>query len=88
MESYSPLCERKWGVTDKFVAVNYSKNAGAALDADLALMLRHGAPRLASVLKRGAHKLALKLKREASQACICVETRSYTSSCFNIETQP
>ena len=43
---------------------------GLALDADLALMLRGGAHKLASVLKRGAHRLALKLKREATQACV------------------
>jgi len=43
---------------------------------------------LASVLERGAHRIALKLKREASQACICVETRIYTGSHFNVETRP
>ena len=43
------------------------------MDVNLALMLRHGAHKLASMLERGAHRLAFKLKHEASQACICVE---------------
>ena len=58
------------------------------LDANLALMLRREAHRLAFVSERGAHRLALKLKREASQACICVETKNYTGSRFNVETRP
>ena len=69
-----------------FVIVSHSRNAGLMLDVDLALMLRRGAHRLAFVLECGAHRLSLKLKREASQACICVETQSYTCSCFNVET--
>jgi len=51
-------------------------------------MLRREAYRLVSVLERGAHRLALKLKRKASQACICVETWSYTGSRFNVEMWP
>jgi len=69
------------------VVVSYSRNAGLVLDADLAMMLRREAHMLAFVLECGAHRLALKLKREASQACICVEMRSYTGSRFNVKTQ-
>jgi len=64
-----------------------AKNTGFVLDADLALMLRREAHRLAFVLERGAHRLALKLKREVSQACICVETRNYTGLRFNVKTR-
>ena len=70
------------------MVVSYSRNTGLALDADLVLMLRRGAHRLASMLECGAHRLALKLKREASQACICVETRSYTGSHVNVKMRP
>ena len=68
------------------MAVSYSKNAGLALDTDLALMLRSGAHRLVSVLECGAHKLALKLKVkllrlafvlkcEATHACVLMLKR-------------
>jgi len=50
----------------KFMTVSYSINAGLTVDADLALMLRRGAHRLAFVLECGAHRLTLKLKREAT----------------------
>ena len=52
------------------MTVSYNRNAGLALDADLTLILKRGAQRLASVLEHGAHRLGLKLKREATQACI------------------
>ena len=58
------------------MAVSYSRIAGLALDADLALMLRRGAYRLASVLERRAHglvkllRLAIVLKHETTQACV------------------
>ena len=38
------------GVTDPVMTDSYSRNAGLALNADLTLMLRHRAHRLASVL--------------------------------------
>jgi len=76
------------GVIDSVMAGNYNRNAGLALDPNLALMLRCGTHRLASVLEREAHMFALKLKCEASQACICVEMWSYTSSRFNVERRP
>jgi len=76
--------ERKWGVTDQVHSCQLQQKCESALGPDLALMLRW-AHKLASMLERGAHRLALKLKHEASLACICVETRSYTCSHFNIE---
>jgi len=69
------------------MAVSYSRIAGLALDADLPLMLRREAHRIASVLDHGAHRL-IEVEHEASQACICVEIRSYASSYFNVETRP
>ena len=42
------------GVIEPVMADSYSRNVGLALDADLTLMLRRGAHRLASVLERGA----------------------------------
>ena len=72
-------------VIDSVMADSYNRNAGLALDADLTLILRLAAHRLASVLEHGVHKLVLKLKYEASQACNCVKIRSYTSSHFNVK---
>ena len=60
------------------MAVNYSWNAGLTLDTDLALLL----------LRRGAHRLASVLEREATQAHVCVGTRSYTGSRLNVKTRP
>jgi len=64
------------------------QECGSMLGLDLTLMLRHRAHRLTSVLVRGVYRLTLKLKCEASQACICVEMQSYTSSHFNVKTRP
>ena len=52
------------------MAVSYSRNAGLALDADLALMLRRGAHRLASVLEcKTTQARILMLKREP-ESCV------------------
>ena len=68
------------------MVVSYNRNAGLALDAGLAMMLRCRTHRLASVLKRGGHRLALKLnvkllrlafvlKRGATQARVLMVKR-------------
>ena len=44
------------------MAVSYNKNAGLALDADLTLMLRRGAHRLASVLEAELLRLTFESK--------------------------
>ena len=67
--------ERKWGVTDQIRGCQLQQKRSSVLYADLALMLRHGAHRLASVLERGAHMLALKLKHEATQGRVLMLKR-------------
>ena len=54
-----PICEEKVGVIDQLIVICYTRNAGLALDVDLALVLERG------VLKRRASKAcALKLKHD------------------------
>jgi len=55
MEIYFLLCGENVGMIDPTIAVCYSRNAGLALDADLALMVEHRAHRRASVLEYGAY---------------------------------
>ena len=70
------------------MAVCYSREIGLALDANLALMMKRRAHKLAFVLEGETHRLALMLKYEGSQACVCVEMRSYISLRFDVKTRP
>ena len=60
----SSLSGKNMGVINTVMANSYSRNAGLALDSDLALMLRRGAHRLASVLEHGLLNFAFELKHE------------------------
>ena len=78
------------------MVISYSRNVGLSLDANVALMLRREARRLASALERRAHMLVLKLECKATQACVmilkrdpevCV-LRSSTTITFGAERDP
>jgi len=59
--------------------VSYNRNAGLALDADLALLCSRGTHSLLMATlksKRKAHKHALKLRCGVAQICIWIEMRS------------
>jgi len=62
MEINPSLSGENMGVIDPVIADSYSKNASLALDANLTLMLRRRAHRIASVLECGAAQATFELK--------------------------